>query len=206
MILSTAEKLKQKVNAPTISNPALDERCGVLLQAATNYLQSYLNTNFDLESVEDVFCLRAASFKARTKIIRLELSNCFVVGEIDCKTAASYYNLARDEAVTEVDELDYVVERDIGRVKLPEWRAEGQYVQIDYDKGFLTEVDPTTGLPIAIGIPEWLEEAALITAAYHYLLPTIESTEELCHGLPCEARQLLDPYRRNWQDAYQVGV
>lgn len=207
MILSTAEKLKQRVNAPTIISPALDARCGALLEAATLHIEAYLKTNFAyVAGVEDLFLLRRADFRARTKTIKLELSNNLVVPDsASLFTASSFYNMVRDVS-TEADALDYVLDPTHGLIRLPGWIADDQSVKVVYDKGLTTTIDATTGKDLASDVPLWLEEAALTTAAYHYILPTLEDAESLCDGLPCETRQLLDPYRRSYQNAYQVEV
>lgn len=206
MILSTVEKLKQRVNAPNVVNAALDARCAELLESATLFIESYLRTNFaQVTGVVDDFTLRRSDYRARTRTIKLELSNNLVSGTPELKTAASYYNMARDIS-TVADELDYVVDFVNGLVRLPEWQAVDQAVRVTYDKGLATAPDGTSGKDLAQNVPSWLEEAALTTAAYHYMLPSIENAEDLCDGLPCEAKQLLDPYKRNYQNAYQVEV
>lgn len=202
MILTTLESLKTRVGAPNVAST--DAKCGALLQAATNYVAAYLYTNFEHQTeVKDVFILRKHDYRARTHTIKLELTNNLVdAGAITCKVAASRYQLKQDNSV-EVDELDYEVDATNGIISLLDWTADNQVIEVTYTKGLMTE-DDGNGFQIAVDAPSWLAEAALVTAAYHYLLPQIESEDEMCHGLPCEARQLLDPYRRNWQNAYQV--
>lgn len=202
MILTTLEKLKKRVNAPNIG--AIDARCGALLGAATLHVAAYLRTDFTRESgVSNTFTLRRADYRARTHLMRLELSNNLVdASEVVCNAASSKYNLKRDISSV-VDELDYEIDATNGIVLLPEWQACGQVVEVVYTKG-LNTADDGNGYDLAQNVPDWLEEAALVTAAYYYLLPNIESTDDMCHGLPCEAKQLLSPYLRGRQDAYQA--
>lgn len=200
MILTTLAKLKQRVNAPSLGD--VDARCGALLEAATFHVAAYLRTDFDNVVGEvDTFSLRRSDYRARTDVLRLELSNN-LVSAITCKVASSRHNMKRG-INADVDVLDYEVDETNGLVLLPEWKADNQVVEVTYTKGLTTTL--TDGFELADNVPFWLEEAALVTAAYHYILPSIESTDELCDGLPCEAKQLLDPYKRGRQDSYQAG-
>ena len=203
MILNTAENLKERLNAPNLGT-SLDARCGNLLEAATLYIAAYLKTDFTHGEVTDYFEARFYDSRSRARVVKFELSNTIVdPNAVVGMVGTSNYALRNDNGAL-LDPLDYTVIADTGTVHIPDWVSSNQVLEFVYTKGFLTTVDATTGKDLAADVPEWLAEAALMTAMYHYMLPNIETSDELCDGIPCDAKQLLGPYRRNAQNAFHA--
>lgn len=126
---------------------------------------------------KDIFLLDPRKQTRDRRKSVLALSRGFLTDDSVTITIANTYAYLMEGG--EENQTPYYVEREKGLVTLMHELSTPYYVQVEYNAGF-EETNDSKGVPVLVGCPYWLTEAAFIygTSLYRELISNKDRSEE----------------------------
>lgn len=180
------------------------------LNSATLYLEAQLETSFPLiEDVRDIFYLDPYDPMIKMQVHKLMLSQKFVNGTtLVVKAYGSFKDAVKDQSGSTVDATAYHLDSDKGVLHLLD-DFSGSYLCTEYNAGFAIKADNTYGDIVVNSqddVPDWLEEAALATAARLYQVESRELDVSKADGLWADVSALIYPHKRMHVSSFKPMV
>ena len=192
--LASLEDIRLRYNLPdeSVVNELLNES----LIVATMHIESWLQTEFDLEAgVVEQFKLPISRPSTHNKMFpTFRLNNGFVSTVNSVKASGVRSELTASTAITQADYVStdlirgfvsvdmlfpdntFTLSRGMLQPTSGDW-----FFQIDYDKGFTTTTQLDGG-PVFVGVPDWLAEVAMLVGKGVYDVGGSCEGDELLKG------------------------
>lgn len=213
--LATVEEIRVRLNIGDVDD--INAKVSAALDAATLHLTSILRTEFDRQTVSDMFWLDPVQEPWTGEFIQLYLTQGFVFQDpaalpdpigVEVRYADNKVDLANSDALDNA----YVIVQDTKGlvlitddvehdITIPRWRTANRFfMSVDYTAGFLTK-NTEFGL-VYQDVPGWLNEAAIIVASNIFKYDADCSKEGLAKG-KCgpDVMRLVERYIRFYPSA-----